>query len=292
MKLIYILLIGWMLAGCIREDLAPCPESDVRVRLYVEKFQANPNASFASAEPHFNDRIDLLRYYLYKEGAVIAQGLLPECAACTDSAYVFQRKGLEFGDYTLVLVANDENGALTPDPDDLVMVYPGVDQTKDFFTASVPFTVNCTCELHFQGLLERMHGVVRSSFEQLPPDVTALEIKLTNVGTRKHVEGAYEGSGELTKRVDLTGHDGSKQVNMVMGVFPAANGQPSACYVSVYKNGQNTPAYQSLVTDTLTIVRNQLIEINTHFGQTGPSFEVHIDTKWEGSLPVGGVEVN
>lgn len=292
MKLIYVLLIGWILAGCIREDLEPCPQSEVRIKLYVEKFQAAPGASFASAEPHFNDRIDLLRYYLYKEGVVIEQGLLPDCRACTDSAYVFRRKGLEFGDYKLVLIGNDGNGALTPDPDDLIVVYQGVDQTKDLFTACLPFTVNCTCELHFQGLLERMHGVVRSSFEQLPPDVTALEVKLTNVGTRKPIEGAYEGCEEVTKRVDLTGHDRAKQVRMVMGVFPSAGNRPSAYYLSLYKRGQDTPAYQSLVTDTLTVVRNQLIEIKTHFGQTGPSFEVHVDTKWEGSLPAGGVEVN
>ncbi len=291
MKLIYILLIGGLLAGCIREDLEPCPESEVRIKLYVEKFQADPDASFASAEPRFNDRIDQLRYYLYKEGVVVEQGLLPDCTVCTDSAYVFYRRGLEFGDYKLVLIGNGEGGALTPDPDHLVVTYPGADQTKDYFTACLPFTVNCACLLSYQGILERMHGVVLGSFGQLPPEITGLEIKMANVGARKPLEGPYEGSGELTKRVDLSTYDSSKEVNVVVGAFPAAGNQPSSYYLSLYKNGEDTPAYQFLVTDTLKVIRNQLVEIKMHFHAMNPSFEVSVDTKWEGSLPVGGVVI-
>lgn len=292
MKWIYILLTGWLLAGCIKEDLEPCPESEVRIKFYVEKFQAVPQAAFASAEPHFNDRIARLQYYLYKGEIVVEEGLLSDCTSCRDSAYVFSRKGLDFGDYKLVLIGNDSDGAFTPGPAGWVVTYPGIDRTKDFFAASLPFTVNCTCVLHYQGLLERMHGVVKSSFEQLPEDVTALEIRLTNVGIRKPIEGGYEGSEELTKRIDLAPRDGSKQVTVVTGVFPPPAGQHSAYYLSLYKNGEDLPAYQSLVTDTLTVVRNQLVEVKTRFDQTGPSFEVHVDTEWEGSLPAGGVEVN
>lgn len=291
MKLIYLLVMGGLLAGCIREDLEPCPESEVRIKLYVEKFQADPDASFASAEPHFNSRIEQLRYYLYKEGKVIEQGQLPDCTACTDSAYVFYRHGLEFGDYKLVVIGNGEGGAFTSDPDHLVATYPGVEQTKDFFTASLPFTVNCACPLSYQGLLERMHGVVLGSFGQLPPEITGLEIKMANVGTRKPMEGAYEGSGELTKRVDLTAYDSSKEVNVVIGAFPTAGNQPSSYYLSLYKNGADTPAYQFLVTDTLRVIRNQLVEVKMHFHAMNPSFEVNVDTKWEGSLPVGGIVI-
>lgn len=292
MKWIYILLIGGILSGCIKEDLEPCPAGNVRIKLYVEKFQADPTETFAAAEPHFGDCVDQLRYYLYKEGVVMEQGLLPDCASCRDSAYVFHRSGLDFGNYKLVLVANCENGALTGDPGDWIIVYPGVDQTDDYLTASLPFTVDCNCELSFRTLLERMHGVIRYSFEQLPADITALEMRMTSVGSRKHLEGDYEAVTEVTKRVDLPASGGAEQVNVVIGTFPTPAGRHSAYYLSLYKKGQTAPVYNDLVTDTLTVVRNQLLEIRTRFNHLYPSFEVNVNTQWDGSLPAGGVEVN
>lgn len=292
MKWIYILLIGGMLSGCIKEDLEPCPAGNVRIKLYVEKFQADPKEAFAEAEPHFGDRVGQLRYYLYKEGNIIEQGSLPDCSACRDSAYVFHRAGLDFGDYKLILVANGENDVLTGDANDWVLVYPGVDRTKDYLTASFPFTVNCNCELSFQTLLERMHGVIRYSFEQIPSDVTSLEMKITPVESRKHLEGGYEGTTEVTKRVDLTAPGGAERVQVVIGTFPTPPGGHSAYYLSLYREGEATPAYSGRVTDTLTIVRNQLLDIKTRFDQMQPSFEVKVNSRWDGSLPAGGVEIN
>lgn len=292
MKWIYILLIGGILSGCIKEDLEPCPAGDVRIKLYVEKFQADPADAFAEAEPRFGDRVDQLRYYLYKDGVVMEQGLLSDCSTCRDSAYVFRRTGLGFGNYKLVLVANCENGALTGDPSDWLIVYPGVDQTDDYLTASFPFTVDCNCELSFRTLLERMHGVIRYSFEQVPSDITALEMKMTSVGSRKHLEGDYEEVTDITKRVDLPTGGGAERLDVVVGAFPTPAGLHSGYYLSLYRKGQTTPAYADMITDTLTVVRNQLLEIKTRFNHLTPSFEVNVDTRWDGSLPAGGVEVN
>lgn len=292
MKWIYILLIGWAISGCIREDLEPCPAGNVRVKLYVEKFQADPAEGFAGAEPRFGDRIHQLHYYLYKEGTVIDQGLLPDGSACRDSAYVFRRAGLDFGNYKLIVIANCEKGALTGDANDWIVAYPGVNDTEDYLAACLPFTVDCDCELSYRTLLERMHGVIRYSFEQIPTEITALEMKMTPVGMRKHIEGDYEDDTEVTQRVDLTTFRGTGQVNVVIGTFPTPAGRHSAYYLSLYKQGQTTPAYSGLVTDTLTVVRNQLLEIKTRFDQMYPIFEVHVNTKWDGSLPAGGVEVN
>lgn len=292
MKWIYILLIGWALTGCIREDLEPCPMGNVRIKLYVEKFQADPAYPFAGTEPCFGDRVGQLRYYLYKDGVVREQGLLSDCSTCRDSAYVFQRSGLEFGQYKLVLLANCENAVLTDDAAGWVLAYPGVDRTADYLTASFPFAVDCDCELFYRTLLERMHGVIRYSFEQLPPEVTALEMKMTQVGGRKPIDGEYEEATEVTEHVDLMRFKDVNNVDVVVGTFPTLAGQHSAYYLSLYKNGQTTPAYNGLVTDTLTVVRNQLLEIKTRFGAMSPSFEVYVNTKWDGSLPGGGVEVN
>lgn len=300
MKWISIILISLVVTSCIKETLEECPSGDVRVNIYVEKFQVQPSDGVAGREPVFNERIGTLRYLLYKEGRLLLEGTLADCLQCRDSAYVFHLPNLEWGRYQLILAGNCEDVALSGDADNLVIAYPGVENGKDYLTASLPFTVDCDCELQYTTCLSRMHGVIRYLFEGLPTDVKVLEMRMTHLGNQYRIGGDYNGDNEIVKRVNLdeqfpsgtTGETRPDRLNVLIGTFPTTAGQRSAYYLTLYNDPDSSPWFQEMVTDTLTVVRNQLLEILTRFDTGTPSFEVHVDTRWDGAIDGGWVEVH
>lgn len=291
-KSIYIIIALFLLTGCVRETLDPCPEGQVRIQIYVEKFQADTGNPLDDPEPNFNDRIKNLHYYLYKENTLQEQGVLTDVQNTSDSSYLFQRSGLPFGDYRLLLIGNGGNEIIagTPDhPDNLWIIYPGVDQTDDYFSASFPFTVDCNCTQHYRTGLMRTHGVIRYSFRDIPANVTAMEMSMSNITTKKQITGDYAETAEVTKRVALDTRNTDKDI--VIGTFPTPGGQHSAYHLKIYTDHSAEPWYDKQVTDTLTVRRNQLLVITTRFTQSYPQFEVIVDPKWDGSIPGGDTEL-
>lgn len=300
MKWISILLISLAVSGCIKEELEECLAGNVRVNIYVERFQTKPSDGISSREAAFNKRIEHLRYLLYKEGKLHSDGVLADVLQCRDSAYVFRLQGLEWGNYQLIMAANSEKVLLAGDPDKLIMAYPGVEKGIDYLTFSLPFTVDCNCEMQYTACLSRMHGVVRYLFEGVPDDINALEMRMTHLCNQYCIGSNYDGDCEVVKRVELdkllplksTNKEKPNRLNVVVGAFPTATGQRSAYYLSLYKDSDSSPWYEEMVTDTLTVQRNQLLEILTRFDAGAPSFEVHVDTRWDGAIDGGWVEVN
>lgn len=295
-----ILLISLFFTGCIKEDLEECPSGNVRVNIYVEKFQARPSDGAGGREAVFNKQIGHLRYLLYKEGQLMSEGVLNDGLQCRDSAYVFHLPKLEWGHYQLIMAANCEDLTLTGDADNLLVAYPGVEKGKDYLTFSLPFTVDCDCELQYTACLSRMHGVVRYLFEGIPENIKVLEMRMTHLGNRYRIGGEYDGDNEVVKRVELdklslpdtSGLEKTDQLSVVVGSFPTATGKQSAYYLTLYEDPASSPWLEEMVSDTLTVERNQLLEILTRFDKEKPSFEIHVDTRWEGSLDGGWVEVN
>lgn len=295
-----ILLISLFFTGCIKEDLEECPAGDVRVNIYVEKFQARPSDGAAGREAVFNKRIDHLRYLLYKEGQLMSEGVLADGLQCRDSAYVFRLPKLGWGRYQLIMAANCEDLTLAGDADKLLVAYPGVDKGKDYLTFSLPFTVDCNCELQYTACLSRMHGVVRYLFEGVPANVKVIEMRMTHLGNQCAIGGKYDGDNEVTKRVEIDKLSPSdadslsktNRLSVVVGSFPTTTGKRSAYHLTLYEDPASSPWMQEMISDTLTVERNQLLEILTRFDQGRPSFEVHVDTRWDGSLDGGWIEVN
>lgn len=294
-KLLLLLSII-LFAGCIRETLDPCPTGDVKVNVYVEKFQAATHDYGTDMEASFNTRIQDIHYFLYKDNALIEEGRITDCTPFVAPPYAFERKGLDFGDYSLILVSNYSAPIGGNAPTELVFNYGGVDNKEDHFAVYFPFRVDCDCESEYNTYMERAHGVIRYTFHDIPQELSGIEITMTNVGNKKMIAGEYSGQTEVVKFIPVTpqtrANNAEEPLTVVLGTFPTAAGSQSAYHIRLFKNGEDEPYYNETVTDKLTIQRNQLLDIVTRFMGDIPSFEIRLDTAWDGSNSGGNTDIN
>lgn len=285
-----------LFAGCIHESLDPCPVGDVKVNIYVEKFQTVTHNYDTDMEAAFNTRIQDIHYFLFKDNALIEEGRIADCSSYMSPPYTFQRQGLEFGDYCLAMVSNCSAYVGGSAPADLFFTYAGVDNKEDYFAVCFPFTVDCDCQTEYNAYMERTHGVVRYTFSNVPADISGIEMTMTNVGNKKLIDGDYSGQMEVTKRVPVSAVTravtDNNDITVTLGTFPTTTGMRSAYRLRLYKNEGGEPWYDGTVTDTLTVRRNQLLNIATRFTEETSPFEVSVNTTWDGSISGGGTDVN
>lgn len=296
MKTISLFFITILLfTGCIHETLDECPVGDVKIHVYVEKFKAVTHNYPADMEAAFNTRIKDIHYLLFKDNALVEEGRLADCSSLSGNSYTFERAGLDFGDYCLALVSNCSAFAGGNSPAELFIDYAGIDNREDHFAVCYPFTVDCDCETEYNVYMERTHGVIGYTFSNVPAEMSGIEMTITNVGNRKAIDGDYSGQVEVTKRIPvgaLTRAAGAdNDLTVVIGTFPTATGMRSAYRLQLFKNGDETPWYNETVTDTLTVRRNQQLDIITRFSGSTPSFEVVINTSWDGSTSGGETDI-
>lgn len=296
-KILSLFLPVLLFTGCIHETLDPCPVGgDVKVNIYTEKFQAVTHDFEQDMEPSFNTRIKDIHYLLFKDNALIEEGRIADTSPYSGPSYVFERQGLAFGDYCLAIVSNCSASIGGNTPDDLFFTYAGVDNTEDYFAVSFPFTIDCDCQSEYNTYLERAHGVIRYSFYDVPDYLTGIEVSITNLGNKKQINGDYSGQIEVTKRIPvsqlLPARDTDKALTLVLGTFPTTKGEQSSCKISLYRDEEEAPWYSETITDNAIIRRNQLLEIIARFIGGIPSFEVKIDTAWDGSNSGGGTDIN
>lgn len=297
MKSKLLLLLSILLfTGCIKETLAPCPTGDVKIDIYVEKFQVVTHDYQTDMESSFNTRIKNIHYFLFKNNELMEEGHISDCTSYVNPLYTFQRKGLDFGDYCLAVVSNCSSYVGGNAPSELFFTYAGVENKEDYFATCFPFRIDCNCLNEYKAYMERAHGVTRFTFSNIPEDIKQIDVTITNVGNKKMIEGDYSGLLEVTKQIPIqqlsrANKSDKKDLTIVLGTFPTANKMKSAYRLQLYKNDK-IPSYNEMAIDTLSIRRNQLLDIATNFNDDTPSFEVRLNTTWEGANSGGETDIN
>lgn len=295
-SIIAILLFIMSFPSCeIRDGVDECPEGDVRLHFYVEKFRNKSQDPLSDRESLFCDRVNHIRYYLYHEGALKEQGIVDVFNDKQIGFYTFNYPNLEFGDYRIVVVANSTKTALTGDPsnpDNLVITYPGSLDTEDYFTAVYPFSVTSTApQEHIVGL-SRAHGVVRYTFKNLPEDAVAVSVMMENVGLEKWVTSDYRktfNADRSFRMLPVTRQ--SETEEYIMGTFPTlANGR-STFRVGLLREGEIEPYLSQMISDTLTVTRNQLLDLSVTYDNGRFRCEILMDNSWDGSNPGGEIGI-
>ena len=190
--------------SCIEEKLDPCPPQggSVTVALRVEKFQARPSYRPSDFEQEFGKRIHSLDYLLYAGGQLVGQGRADDLHTASGGDYLFRIDTLPFGTYRLAFVANVTPRMMTGTmdaPEARYIVYQGEKNGDDHFRADVPFEVTCPCRNEFEAVLQRVHGITRFRFENIPARIASVEVVLDNVGQRMPLCGEPDLACEVSK---------------------------------------------------------------------------------------------
>lgn len=280
--------------SCIREDIDPCPQGGgVEVTLRAEKFQARAPYEPSDLEADFASRIHALDYLLYDgNGRLLERGSADDLSAASGDSYVMRHAPLPFGSYRLVLVANTAEHMMSGSPavpEEYYIVYQGERSGDDHFRTALPLEVTCPCINRFEAVLQRVHGVTRFRFENLPSEVRTIEVSLDNVGARIPLVGEPDIPCVVTKRIAVSELNGD---SFTLGTFATLPGETSTWRLKLYGTDETVPLYERQVTDTLRIESNQLIDLTTRFDAadfTGEVvFRVEVDATWDGSNEGGG----
>lgn len=279
--------------SCVEEDLDACPPEGggVKVVLRVEKFRTQPPYGPEELEESFAQRIHSLRYLLYDGRRLIEQGDLEQMRSADDGSYIFRHDLLPFGAYRLAFVANTTAGMMsgtTDSPENRFIVYQGENAGDDHFRAYLPFEVTCPCSNEFETVLQRVHGVTRFRFEHVPASISAIEVSLDNVGERTPLNGEPDRACEVVKRVQTADLKARDAGSFTLGTFSTLPGRKSSWRMKLYSRGDATPVYERLVTDTLRIERNQLLDLSVRFTDRQIEYSVDVDPSWDGSNDGGG----
>lgn len=277
--------------ACIEEDLDACPPEGgaLEITLRAEKFRARPPYEPADVEEDFARRIRSLDYLLYADGRLVRTGSIADLQPADRGGYLFRSEALPFGTYRFAVAANGSErsmGGSTESPERRWFVY-GADD-GDYFRGDLLFEVTCPCRNAFETVLERVRGVVRFRFENLPDEIDAVEVSLDNLGERMPLAGDPQQAVTVTRRIAAADLRARTAGNYVLGTFPTLPGRKTAWRLRLFEAGASAPVYDRVVTDTLTVERNQLLELSTRFSDGGIDFTIRIDTSWDGSNDGGG----
>lgn len=280
---------GCLLAftSCVKEKLDPCPDrGNVSVKIYAEKFQVSPPYSSESLEPRMGDRFDRLDWYLYSNGSLYDQGTFGEISSSSDSSILFTKEQLPYGAYTLVLTGNLPPEQTSVGQDGFFLTYPGSEQTGDYFTAVVPLTVDCNCTRSYTTVMQRVQGVIRLIFENLPERATRVETTLENLCCRASVSGRYdlpaaETCSHSAVQIKENPH------GIVIGAFPTIAGGRTNWTVRLYEEEQ-VPFLEKTADEGFELQRNRLLELSVDFeGTNNADFTVTVDPDWNGVIDGG-----
>lgn len=295
-KILGLLLLTVLFSGCVKDGEDPCPPAgSVKIDFFVEKFRNKSENPLDDREEDFYSRVNHLRYFIYKEGELYDHGILNNFARVVSPSYSFQFTELDYGDYNMVVVANCTKEALTGDPsnaDNLLLTFPGCADTEDYFTAVFPFSVESDEQKKYEVGLLRTHGVIRYTFKNMPDHITDMEIVIKNVSQEKWVTGDYKTTYEASRQYIVVPLD-KKIANddYIMGTFPTLTNEKSAYYLNLYREREATPYISQMITDDIIVRRNQLLDIAVTFNDGYLSFEIDLDSDWDGSSSGGEVGI-
>lgn len=290
-----ILMLFLSLTGCVRETLDSCPEGNVRIHLYAEKFQTNSSGATEDTEEVFSKRIRYLHCILFKDNTYVMDTVISDFSGTEGAFYTLFFPGLDFGDYQLVTIGNCSPDAMSGDlhtPGALTLLYQGAGQTEDLFASLLNFTADCDCVQEFPTKLRRLQGVVRCKLTNLPDNVTEAEVILHNVNSKLGKSGVYHTNIDASRRVSVEklNRNNTKGLDIILGAFPTSPQRSASYELKLYAPG-NTVVFDQVMTGDVHIIRNQLIELVTDFSNGNLRFEVIVDGKWEDYVNGGEVEI-
>ena len=267
--------------SCIEEKLDPCPPQggSVTVALRVEKFQARPSYRPSDFEQEFGKRIHSLDYLLYAGGQLVGQGRADDLHTASGGDYLFRIDTLPFGTYRLAFVANVTPRMMTGTmdaPEARYIVYQGEKNGDDHFRADVPFEVTCPCRNEFEAVLQRVHGITRFRFENIPARIASVEVVLDNVGQRMPLCGEPDLACEVSKRIPAAQLRTRPAGSFTLGTFCTLPGVRTSWRLRLY--GEDDAP--------------QLIDLTARFEEGDfrgeIEFSVDVDTTWDGANEGGG----
>ena len=140
----------------------------------------------------------------------------------------------------------------------------------------------------------RTHGVIRYTFENLPDDAEGTEVIMENVSMEKWITGDYKNVCSANKRfiIPVSELKADSDDDFIIGTFPTLPNNRSIYHLNLYRNGENTPYLTQMISDTLTVIRNQLLEINSTFTDGKFIFNINLDSEWDGSSSGGDGEIS
>ena len=232
--------------SCIEEKLDPCPPQggSVTVALRVEKFQARPSYRPSDFEQEFGKRIHSLDYLLYAGGQLVGQGRADDLHTASGGDYLFRIDTLPFGTYRLAFVANVTPRMMTGTmdaPEARYIVYQGEKNGDDHFRADVPFEVTCPCRNEFEAVLQRVHGITRFRFENIPARIASVEVVLDNVGQRMPLCGEPDLACEVSKRIPAAQLRTRPAGSFTLGTFCTLPGVRTSWRLRLYGGGGAPP---------------------------------------------------
>lgn len=294
-KLTGILLLLSFFSGCVKETLDTCPEGNVRVNVYAEKFQTGSSAATQDIEEKINQRIYFMHCILYKEDTYVMDTVIEDLSGNNEPYYPVNFSQLPFGDYNLIIVGNCSPEAMSGDFNQwggLNLLYPGADQTDDLFATLLPFTVDCNCTMQFDTKLRRLLGVVRCEVTAIPEGIDEFEIIFHNVNSQLGKEGIYSNTIQVNKRMPVVRTRSTAPQTALLGLFPTITDQPASYELKLYSNKQSEAVFSQVISDNVPVLRNQLTELLTDFSNGQLEFTVRLDTKWDDSIQGGEVEIH
>lgn len=294
-KLTGIALLILSLTGCIKETLDKCPEGNVRINVYAEKFQTNSSIATQDIEEQIGKRIQFLHCVLYKDNDYLRDTVIEAISTVKEAYYPLDFSGLPFGNYNLVIVGNCSSEAMGGDYHQwggLNILYSGIEKTADFFAALLPFTVDCDCTIRLDLKLRRLLGVVRCEMKGLPNEVEEIEVIFHNVNSQLGKDGVFSKPIRISKRFPVIQSRSRQPNNILLGIFPTLTDSPASYELKLYASGQNEALFSKVMSENVSITRNQLIELLTDFSEGEVQFSIHMDTNWEDYINGGEVEIN
>ncbi len=300
-KIIGLFLFVVLLSACVKdgEDLCP-PEprsltGSAIIHVYAEKFRNKSQNPLDDREAVFTDRITHLRYFVYKNNELHDEGIIDKFPKAAPSSYTFSLSDLEKGEYKMVLIANSAKKSLTglaAKSANLLLTFPGCLDNEDYFTAVFPFSIKDDRNTEYEVGLMRTNGVIRYTFNNMPEEVSDIEVIMKNVYLEKWIDGDYKNICEANMKYLITPRKKQAWIDgeYVIGTFPTPTNEFSAFHINLYRNGEPEPYMSRMVTEDLSVLRNQLIDIAVTFNNGELDFIVDLDSDWDGSSS-GSVEI-
>ncbi len=288
------------LASCIHRDLEECETADLLVRIYVERFGdeqafSRSESYVETSEPYFNTRIEDMDYYLYKDNVLIESGSFSDALRTEGVYYTFRRNDIPWGNYKLALMANCVEDVVTGSPDNLdemSIVYSGVGETEDYFIDVLPFSITQNALHEYDTQLKRLHGVVRYNLINVDPEITAVEVSMDGLTRSGCIMGTYSEDFDYSKTIYVNSGESRAAVigdPNIVATFPTMEGRKSSWSIKIYKDDPDVPFYERTISSDVEVVRNRLLDLSMKLEKDNYSFEIKVNTDWDGTTEGGTI---